>query len=256
MALWEKHAYTTKAAFFADLEAFGTANGWVSSSTGTSATLIKGGITANFADNSVGFSCTLTYGGLTSKTAYGLLNTYGLGSNYVFVSCGNNLFVGTSTYDDGTQTNFWGYRWLGVMNVVDKIGNWNGGPLLSGGWYPSTTNYQYNNYFMGHNNAMNTYGALFYEGAWTTTGAGSIWANGGETIFLSTPNYFNYAVVPIPFILCLYNTDITLLHPIGYAPDVFRGYGGDCFNNEELTIGADTYLIWDEHTYDILFKLS
>ncbi len=249
MALWEEYTFATIADYLSKLAAFGTANGWVvTTSTTTTVVMSKAGMTFTSVDGgNLSVSRSLTFGGRLSGTVTEF--QLSVGYNFGFISCGSNLFFYSHhLYSTDPLGPFFG----GVMQIVDKIGAWSGGPLISCSRVISATRLDY--FLQG---TMVNKATLFYEGAWTTIGAaaagrphGSI---GAERV-VAHPNYFNAATLPIPILISQYDTNTSYLHPIGFAPCVFRASRGTVYAvGDIITISGEQYL----RMYNsLLFKVS
>jgi len=260
MAFWEQHAYVDNATFLSDLAAFGAANGWtVATSTATQVIMSKAGVTFNISVASgYAFNMTATVDGITSPTTYFYVTSAiaGTQSYYRFVSCGDSLYIGRDIWYNSTT--YYGWRWVGLIHIKDKIGAWNNGVLLNGmssGTNPAS--YQNPYYFM--NASTPTYGTLYYEGAWSTIGAAAEGRPRGsfdlESAVLS-PNVYNAAVVPIPALVYAYAASTAYLKPLGFAEGLYRCDIGDLYESGvEMTVGGEAYVPYPEQVY-LLFKVS
>lgn len=112
-------------------------------------------------------------------------------------------------------------------------------------------------------------GQLYINGSWTTEAAaggfgGSV--NYDTHICAKQPMEYNAGILPVPVTLFLgLASNGTMKQPIGFAPGVFRCNGGNIYTRaEEITVGADTYLIMPYSSlnignisyHDLLFKLG
>lgn len=150
-------------------------------------------------------------------------------TTYVVISTGTSLFcfLDRRAYIGGTFS-------LGV--IQDKIGSWTGGQFVQGigafnseslpwslsGFYPSPT-------------------PIYINGSWTPN---TSWGHGTGVYDVCTlrsemPCSYNAGVLLLPTPVFVKNvTDSSLLHPIGYVPDLYMVRGGD------------VYLVGDVVTFD------
>ena len=251
MALWEEHTYSNMADYLAKLAAFGTANGWtVSTSTASTVVMSKGEATLTTTDGGSHYANrSMTVGGLTS----GIATEFQLGVDrkFGFISCGVNLFFYTEYWH--TTTTFQGVYFGGAMQITDKVGAWSGGHLLSCSRVQQI--YRFADWFL--NNAMVNRSALLYEGAWTAMGAaaaGRPYGSIGQEWIILEPNYFNAATLPVPVLIYQYDANTAYVHPIGFAPCVFRASRGTVYAvGDIITISGEQYL-WMHNS--LLFKVS
>jgi len=260
MALWEQHAYVDNATFLSDLAAFGAANGWtVTTSTSTQVVMSKAGVTFNISVASgYAFNMTTTVEGITSPTTYFYITSAvaGTQSYYRFVSCGDSLYIGRDIWYNSTT--YYGWRWVGLIHIKDKIGAWNGGVVLNGMSNSSTIpTYQNPYYFL--NASTSNYATLYYEGAWSTIGAAAEGRPRGSFDLESAipnPNVYNAAVVPIPVLLFMYASTTSYLKPLGFAEGLYRCGVGDVYDSGvEMVIGGESYVPYPEYN-NLLFKAS
>lgn len=153
---------------------------------------------------------------------------------YFFVASATGLYLGRYNVYYG------GYNWAGLGWISDKIGAWNGGQFIAGGFANST------DFFRSEQNE----GCLYYEGQWFNGDVGggllgNYEQNGDGVLSGKMPFYFNAGILPVPITLFRKNPANTAQRiPIGYAPGVMVGYGGNVYTvGETITIGADSW-VW------------
>ena len=255
MAFYQKFTFSNVATFLSDLAAFGTANGWaVITSTSTRTEISKSGVEFRVdyvSTTSVRLYATQSGGSINTSTI--TITPFAVGSPYMFVSCGASIAIGL--YTSST------WNWGGLFNVVDaqKTGSWTGGAMILG---INSANYRF------FNDATFIIGTLWKDGAWSYVGGSA--ATGslkGSTSFDSSladkqPNAFNGGIQPVDVELYACNSAVTLLHPIGFAPGVYRFNAGNIYVAEEtISIDGTNYLVMPygygaTGTRDLLFKLA
>jgi len=247
MALYLQETYVNQATFLTSLASFASDNGWtVDTLTSSELQITKNGASLRLRNySSSGFYPTGIIDGNESYSTY-IHKDYVAGDIVRFFSCGNSIYIIQAT--DGHV--------LGFMNLgaADKIGDWTGGVILNG----NTTNS--NSSFRFLQDAMYAGGSFLYkQGAWSNyTNSkieGALWGSIGSDPLLGEPNIFNMAIVPIPVLICMFNADTNYMHPISYAPGVYRVSPGALYSaGDYLTIGGDTYVVGA--TMSLLFKVS
>lgn len=274
MALYQFYTFTSTDQLISDLNDFALANGWSVDFFGLYSSHNRLHIHKGSNHFEIWYSsstvaningCSAYSGGSAPASQPGASGTKALGSLaagvlYCFVSCGTSMYLG-STASSGAGS----WAWAPIGEVIDKLGSWTGGQLVSG--KPANA-VIYNGTFdltSGHA------GQLFYNGSWTPNSsgvvAGAVAGSGGEFELLKCqPSTFNGGILPIKIKLWVRNaTTPTLLYPIGYAPGIYRVNGGDIYSvGDIIPIGEVDHLIMPalyptigNVTYhDVLFALS
>lgn len=268
MALYQNYTFTTANQYVQDIAAFALANGWTLDFNGVYLTSYwrchfhKGD--AHFEMRS--YSATGVY--LSSCTGYTAGTTPALqpgysGAERVIPNNAGNTYWLVSVV--GAIYFTWSYTttvsWGAVFNVQDKIGAW------SNGWgflVPSSVIFATNCYL-----TAGGFGVIYYNGGWSASVAagGLLGTNAvnSDLAMENQPMFCNGGLMPLPVLLLLGNaTDSTKLHPLGFAPGIYKTSSGDIYNlAEELIIGGDTYLLMPDSGItvglingDILFKLG
>lgn len=257
MALYEQHTWVNPADLLPRLAAFATANGWtVGTATATETAITKNGVTLRAVQQD--WQRIIAYavvGGVQSPSVT-LSFPYVAGKEtyFRFVACGNNIFIGRDAWYN--TNNYNGWRWFGMLTIASKIGAWSGGTLLCSGTSNNAISaYSSEQYFLDSD--MYRYSTLYKEGVWTVPGnqVGNLLGSIGSEVLVQSPNYYNAATVPIPIMLFIFDTNTTYIHPIGYAPDVYRAGPGDIYvSGEIITINGSDYL-WMPEDNNLLFKI-
>ena len=167
-----------------------------------------------------------------------------------------HFFAASSTalYHGRYNSTYGQYNWGGFGWISDKIGAWNGGQFVAGGAWNST------DFFRSEQDE----GYLYYEGDVGGGLLGNYKCNGGGVLSGKMPFYFNAGIIPVPITLFRKNPANTAQRiPIGYAPGVCVGYGGNVYTvGETITIGADSW-VWapgdtgsSASMAELLFKLG
>lgn len=244
MALQETGTITSVGDLLLAIAAFTDTNGWtVNTATPSQVDIAKGDA-----------SFRLTYAGSTSINVYATeggssswtLNFEYLhaGYQYRLYSCGNSLYL---------ERNY-KRTVLGLMHVEDKIGDWTGGTLISSGKSGSSDD----NFLNGGMWYLSS--AFYYNRSWHnasdyTKSAGEPWGSRGSDPIVCAPNNYNLALVPVPILIAVYDADTDYIHPMGYAPGVYRCGAGSIYSNDDvLTIGGEDYAM--NANLALLFKLS
>ena len=257
MALYEQHTWVSIADTLAKLATFAAANGWsVGTATATETAMTKGGVTLRAVQQD--WQRIVAYAVVDGVQSGGVVFSFpyvaGKTTYFRLVACGNNIFIGRNAWYN-TDT-YHGWRWFGMLTIASKIGAWSGGTLLcSGTNNNASTAYAADQYFL--DNDMYRYSTLYKEGVWTVQGnqVGNLWGSIGSEVLVQSPNYYNAATVPIPIMLFIFDTKTTYIHPIGYAPDVYRAGKGDIYvSGEIITINGSDYL-WMPEDNNLLFKI-
>lgn len=255
MALYQKYTFSNVATFLSDLATFAAANGWtVITSTSTRVEISKSGVEFRVdyvSTTSVRLYATQSGGTITTATI--TITPFAVGSPYMFVSCGSSIPIGLYTSS--------AWNWGGLFNVVDaeKTGSWTGGALVLG---INSANYRF------FNDASFIVGTIWKDGAWSYVGgSAAAGALKGSTSFDTSladkqPNAFNGGIIPVDIELYVCNSTVTLLHPIGFVPGVYRFNAGNIYVAEEtIPIDGTDYLAMPYGygtvgTRDLLFKLT
>lgn len=190
------------------------------------------------------------------------LGSLAAGSLYCFVSCGTTMYLGSTA---AGAAGAWSWVILGEILAADKIGTWAGGQLV--GSRPSS-GLIFSSVWDLTSQAS---GQMFYNGSWTPNSsnaiAGAVAGNGSETeLIKKQPCTYNGGILPVRVKLWVRNTTTpSLLHPVGYAPGLYRVNGGDIYSvGEIIPINGVDHLImpnWDSTLgnaayHDLLFALS
>lgn len=250
MALYQEYTFSDIATFLSDLSNFAVANGWVSiTSTSTRVEISKGGTTfrIDYA-SSTAVNIYATPGGGTISPSVPI-DTFAAGQSYMFVSCGNSIYIGRVM--SGL------YCWGGLINIVDKIGSWSGGSMVAG-------IYQTYNTLFGTSVEFTT---LYRNGNWSYKGtnaqAGSVKGNiDNDPIVNKQPNLHNAAIIPFPVRVFVCNAVTSLLHPIGYAPGLFRINAGNLYMPRDvISVNGNNHLVMPNRSSvsgerDMLFRLN
>lgn len=252
--------YSTAENFLSELLAFATSNGWSEvENTATQIQINKDGVTWKLWKlNSVRIGMSATISGVESPAGIWYGDTIYGGSTYGkvwFIASVNNLIIfAQKMYYDSSQ----GLLMGGIVRTASKIGNWSGGIYLVGS--QSYSSYRHDTTFTGTMPAM---GSFFYEGAWTTLGTGAVAGRvfGTRTFENDTirnPNIFNSAIVPIPLMFCMWDTNVNYYMPLGHVDGAYIFRPGDTYvSGDVLTIGgSDYYYFRETTTIDLLFKIS
>lgn len=179
-----------------------------------------------------------------------------VGHEYIFISTADAVYVVSSV--NGTY-----YMYSCFGKITEKIGSWSDGILIQGG---STSQLFGSSMVAGTNGS---YGQVYVNGEWSSasSGANSVSGSGSAGgLTYRQPNIFNGAVTPIPIVLLWTNAaDTTKLHPLGFAPGIYRIHAGDIYQKYDIiTIDADDYLVFPYYNLecgeyglgDYLFKLG
>lgn len=256
MALYQQYTCTTANQYVQDFAAFAAANGWAIDFNGAYLTsywrvhLHSGD--AHFEMRS--FSATGVYlsgcTGYTPATTPALQPGYsGAERNFTLTVGGVYWFVsvlGAIYFSLSSTSIFWGAIFL----IQKKIGNFTGG----GGFCIPIANalFQANCYA-----STGGYAQVFYNDQWSPSVAagGLAGSNVGSWTMAAgrQPIAYNAGLMPLPVLLGITNTsDTTKIHPLGFAPGLYRTNGGDIYNiADELVIGSDTYLLMPGQTAGI-----
>lgn len=244
MALQETGTITSVGDLLLAIAAFAAANGWTVNETSATVTdITKGG---------AGFR--LTYADSASINVYateGGSNSWTINFAYLYAGYTYRLYAcGTSMYLERNHNR----TVLGLMHVEDKIGDWTGGTLISSGLSGSRDD----NFLNGGMWRLSS--AFYYNGSWHnasdyTKSAGEPWGSRGSDPIVCDPNNYNLALVPIPILIAVYDANTNYIHPMGYAPGVYRCGAGSIYSNDDVvTIGGEDYAV--NANMALLFKLS
>ncbi|MGI6655263.1 MAG: hypothetical protein ACOX5Z_00225 [Desulfobulbus sp.] len=179
-----------------------------------------------------------------------------------FVSCGGALYV--AVLYQGSE-----YRWIALIESFAKIGAWEGGQCL---WVSENSS---NNLGLFGRDALSagTYNIplLRLNNAWTAQAAPGLCGSVGYNDLAAgkTVNLYNGGLSPQPVVLFLTSPqDSSKLHPIGFAPGVYRCNCADLYAiGDTIEISGTTYLalpyvapqlgVFDTWFFgDLLFALS
>jgi len=189
-------------------------------------------------------------GGLTSPS----VNCYRffVNTNYsiTLISCGTSMYFCHSYY-----TGITGFL---SINDEDKIGDWTGGNIVSGG---------INSADMFFGTTTSAKNAILKNGVWrnksgTNLSEGDLTASFDYPYTLKGPNYFNGAVIPIPIMVYQANASTGYKHPIGTIDTMFQYASIDTVykDGDIFTIGSDQYYFMKQMVYNraygALFKVS
>lgn len=168
--------------------------------------------------------------------------TTNAGMREVFVSVFGALYICTSVA-------YPSYVWGGYGTMIDKVGAFTEGFFIH---KPITNNFGPLSYNSSSGSAQ-----LYYNGAWTTynVAAGGLifdFGSGGGLARQKMPNVFNGLIHPFDVGMYIINSsDTSKYHPIGIAPGLFKGNGGDIYVPGELIAnGDDTYIVYPRNDSD------
>ena len=185
-----------------------------------------------------GLSSALQPGGASSLSYLQLVFNSKLLS-FVFVSTANAFYMSVQ------KNSSYPYRSLqGVGTIVDKLGAWTGGLFFAGG---NTWASDYSSLFEVEQNVSVR---MLVNGVWSSSTINApMAATGGLDVLVSLwpkqPNVYNAGILPQPiFIFQRDSLAASMLHPLGYFPDVMAFYGGSVYAEGELiTINNDMWVV-------------
>lgn len=218
MALYQIYNWSNGTTYLADLQSFAEANGWTASlsNAGKTCTIAKGGESYEFKWSS---GTTITLG---SGSSGSLSLSYSSPGQYMFISCGSSLFVGSASSS-------WGWRYGGVCRISAKTGVWSGGTAI-----------------IRHTTAAAFESCLVkIDNEWTpSSGAGSVSAGLSSPLLDYQPFHYNAGIMPMPVMMYRAWPTTSQKQPLGYIDGVYGISCGNIYRSfDEIIIGGKPYLV-------------